>query len=146
MKNYFAGIALLWLSVSSICAAQATLAEDKYRTAFKAHAAESFGAVLSSSPDAKDLSVSEKEAFVSEASEGATECHMLGMREYSAELRAVAYGTVAKGGSYLEAKHAFELALAKEGAAGGEREAKVKKMILRAVEVATPCMEKLQSQ
>lgn len=145
MKNQFAGIAFLWLTVSSICGAQDMLAEDRYRTAFKAHAAEALKAVLSGSPDVTDMSVSEMEAFLSEASEGATECHMLGMREYSAELRAVAFGTVATGGSYLEAKHAFELAVAREGAAGGEREAKVKKMILRGIEVATPCMEKLES-
>ena len=72
-----------------------------------------------------------------------TDCHMRVMAVYSPEMREAAFAVVRNGGTYTQAKDAFNGALASEAAAGGTREAAVKQMFEKAMSVGQECLKQL---
>ena len=72
-----------------------------------------------------------------------TDCHMRVMSVYSPKLRETAYAVISNGGTYAQAKDAFNGAVATEAAAGGEREAAVRKMFEQAMKVGDECLKRL---
>lgn len=112
----------------------------KYSELFNNQVYKQLVKALSVSPDFKDVPSDEIQAVAREQADYYTKCHMMAMEAYSSELKSVAYQAANSGGSYAEAKMAFDSALSVEGAAGGAREEAVSEMVLKAAEIGQECM------
>ena len=112
-----------------------------YREAFRKSILTTLTQVLSVSPDFAKDTPQEREEATTEMAKGLTECHMQAMAAYSPAMQKVAYSAIAAGGSYADAKEAFDRALATEGAAGGERALALKAMVETANTIAQGCMK-----
>lgn len=80
------------------------------------------------------------EATIDSQSARVTVCHMGALEYYSPGLQKVAYDTILNGGSYADAKMAFDEALAIEGSTGGERFDKIQEMYLNAEAFGKECL------
>jgi hypothetical protein len=107
----------------------------KYQQAFYANAMATLERMKASTP--QNALAEKKTAQV------LTECHMRVMAVYSPELREAAFAVIRQGGTYLQAKDAFNGAVATEAAAGGPREAAVKQMFEKAMVVGQECLKQL---
>ena len=79
-------------------------------------------------------------ANASSTAEKYRQCHMVAMKLYSDDLQQIAYKVVLQGGSFADAKMAFDTALATVGTAGGEEFEKLQIMYGRATEAAQECI------
>jgi hypothetical protein len=119
-----------------VSAATADDAAVQYQQAFYANAIATLERMKAATPE--NARGEKKTAQV------LTDCHMRVMAVYSPELREAAFAVIRKGGSYLQAKDAFNGAIATEAAAGGTREAAVKQMFEKAMVVGQECLKQLQ--
>ncbi|HLQ12191.1 MAG TPA: hypothetical protein VK130_02940 [Steroidobacteraceae bacterium] len=110
-----------------------------YREAFYKSILSTIKQVVSVSPDFAKDTPQEREKATTEMAKALTECHMRAMAAYSPTLQNVAYRVIAAGGSYADAKEAFDRALATEGAAGGDRAWALKAMVEKAVSIGQGC-------
>jgi hypothetical protein len=110
----------------------------QYQQAFYANAIATLERMKASNPET--ARVEKKTAQV------LTDCHMRVMAVYSPELREAAFAVIRKGRSYLQAKDAFNGAVATEAAAGGAREAAVRQMFEKALVVGQECLKQLQQE
>jgi len=69
-----------------------------------------------------------------------TSCHMGALDYYSPELQKAAFDIILEGGSYADAKMAFDTALAAESSAGGEKFEKIQQMYLGAATFGKQCL------
>ena len=120
------------------------LGQDRYRLAFFENTLASLAQVLNSSPGLVASTPEERESAIFKLAEGFTECHMQAMAAYSREMQRAAYSGIESGGSFPEAKQAFNLAFASEGVAGGDREAAVKAMFENAAVISQECIQQVQ--
>jgi hypothetical protein len=137
------------LAVALAMLARAAWGEDmpgqvEYREAFYENALVTLRQLLSSSPEYVAVTSEQREAAISKIANGFTECHMQAMAAYSIDIQGAAYRIVGDGGSYPEAHQALNLAIASEGAAGGEREEAVKAMFATAAAIGQECLQRVK--
>ena len=140
MKTALAtAIVLFGTCVLTTVTMRASAADDaamRYQQAFYANAIATLERMKEPTPES--ARVEKKTAQV------LTDCHMRVMAVYSPELREAAFAVIRKGGTYLQAKDAFNGAVATEAAAGGARESAVKQMFEKAMVVGQECLKQLQ--
>lgn len=141
-------VATLIASVTGVfsnCAmAEQTDARAAYQEAFLQQTRVMMQQVLSASPE---MAGADAEAIADRAEQLAralSKCHMEAMNFYAPELQQVAFSTIANGGTYADAKMAFESALAAEGAAGGERQEALAQMYEAAMQAGNECYVKVK--
>jgi hypothetical protein len=138
MRMVRARLVLFGICLATMAAVSAWADDDaamQYRQAFYANAMATLERMKASTPD--NAVVEKKTAQV------LTDCHMRVMAVYSPELQEAAFAVIQKGGSYAQAKDAFNGAVATEAAAGGAREAAVKQMFEKAMVVGQECLKQL---
>jgi hypothetical protein len=128
--------AIVLFAACVLTTAAADDAAVQYQQAFYANAMATLERMKAANPE--NARAEKKTAQV------LTDCHMRVMAVYSPELRETAFAVIRKGGSYLQAKDAFNGAVATEAAAGGAREAAVKQMFEKAMVVGQECLKQLQ--
>jgi hypothetical protein len=112
--------------------------EAKYRQAFYDNATATLARMAASNPAGAVHGADEQKT-----AQILTDCHMRVLGVYSPDLRDAAFAVIHDGGSYEQAKAAFNGAVAIEAAAGGEREAAVKRMFEKATAVGQECLKQL---
>ena len=138
MKATQVASAFLLFVACVFATAAADNAAMQYQQAFYANAIATLARMQASNPE--NALVEKKTAQV------LTDCHMRVMAVYSPELQEAAFAVIRKGGTYLQAKDAFNGAVATEAAAGGAREAAVKQMFEKAMVVGQECLKQLQQE
>lgn len=109
----------------------------QYRQAFYANAKAALDRMMASNPGRE----AEESESIAKTAELLTDCHMRVMAVYSPALQESAYAVIRNGGSYLQAKAAFNAAITTESAAGGERAAAAKQMFDKAMQVGQECLK-----
>jgi len=132
------GNALLLMAALASAAAGDDSVEAKYRQGFYANAMATLVRMAASNTEGAVRGLDEEKT-----ARILTDCHMRVLGVYSAELRDAAFAVIRDGGSYEQAKAAFNGAVATEAAAGGEREAAVKQMFEKAKSVGQACLKQL---
>jgi hypothetical protein len=127
--------ALFGLTAATSAASTDDNTMAKYRQAFYANAMATLDRM--NAPHPENAQTQKKTAQV------LTDCHMQVMEVYSPQLRDAAFAVIRNGGSYEQAKDAFNGAVAIEAAAGGEREAAVRQMFEKAKTVGQECLKQL---
>lgn len=139
MKAIIVGIALT-LSTGIAIAQQSS--RDKYVESFAEYSGSALGPRLMTALQQKGLTEQEARAKVDRFLAASVECHMLAMDMHAPEISAAAYDAVSAGGSYPDAKMAFELALG-EAIQSGNTESIEK--FKRATESAQACIQEAQA-
>lgn len=138
MKVLFAAILLLAIPVTLI--AEGETAEDLYYQAFKAQVREVFSQLLTKTGEYGRPGDRIFEAKVTAIVDGMAKCHTEGMRNFEAIHVRKAYNAVANGGTYADAKMAFETSLAISAATGGEAKEIVDSAVKRSAEQGKVCV------
>ena len=124
MRNVILLIVLLY---SGLTVAYQTAGKAQYEKAFY----ENTKSIISKVSGSTDIE---------EQAQKYTSCHMGAMEFYSLELQNTAFTVILGGGSFADAKMAFDTALATEGAAGGERLEKLQIMYTNAAGFGQKCL------
>lgn len=117
-----------------------------YQESFHEQVRTAFEQLLAAGDESKGRSAKEVAEQAQTIARAMTDCHMVALAAYSVPLQETAFATIERGGSYADAKMAFETALVVESAAGGARAQAVRSMIESSVELGKSCVANFKAR
>ncbi len=102
---------VLLIGITFAAIAVADTPREIYAEAFHRYVSAIWGKRVQAQLTAKGMPAADQRKIVAEFNQGMTRCHMESMSIHDHKVRQAAYDAASDGGSYIDAKHAFERTL-----------------------------------